>query len=236
MENTNLLNDRKEFYEVEMLPLMAECISRRKNMYGTINSIYKKNKLEYIQSGKESKYNDYFMLVTGDFEQRIYYKKCMAILENEKIGFINLELVIHELKKEFPYAYNAVSVKKINKMSIYLELFKKRYGNNCLVDQLTDNFLAFIIFLRYLDFDIDTTDVIYQSYIMSRIELINLSRKKPDIKINGSDYKIIERRYEEIQKKLNFKTSSYIKECYISDENGYFENYINAYTLSLYKI
>lgn len=229
MENKDDLN------YFDTVPHLAELVSRKERLYKIVDSIFKGNEIEYNKYGKESKFYDHPFGDRGSISQKKYYNRVIAIISDPNKGKENMCILINELKKEFPYAYDAVAVRKIKKLGDYNSAFYKKYGNsNVSINDGNDNMLMFCIFSIYLENKYDETNPYFRFFIKIIKDIMESCGEKSYVKIDKEDLKILNNRYKEMAKKLDFNISASMKLYNILvDEQKINKEWIIRYVIGL---
>lgn len=228
MENQNNL------HYFDTVPHLAELVSRKERLYKIVDLIFKGNEIEYNRYVKESKFYDHPFGNRGNINQKKYYNRVIAITIDPNKGKENMCILIDELKKEFPYAYDAVAVRKIKKLGEYrLALYKKSGYRNGSNNDTHDNMLMFFIFSIYLENKYDETDLFFQLFVKNCNDIIEMYGEKSYVKINKEDLKILNNRYKEMDKKLDFNISASMKLYNIYDKQKINKDWIIRYVIGL---
>lgn len=175
------------YIELDIVPYLAELVSKRENLYKVVDLIYGEDEMKNHKLAKESKYYNHPLGSGGSVKRQMYYNKMIGIL-NDNTNIIEF---IEPLKKEFPYVYNAVNVKKISKLNEYFEALCKKYGKeNLSEDDFYHNALMFITFSRYLNQPIDEADSAYEFFIWAFSERLRILNMDPNIRVKKGKFEI----------------------------------------------
>lgn len=206
------MKKQNNLYCLDIIPYFSELVSRKERLYKIVDLIYKGNEIEYDRYGKKSEFYNNPFGTRGGIKQTKYYNRVVAIISDPDKGKDNMRVLIEELKNEFSYLYDAMAVRKIKKLSEYVYEFNRKYdGRNMFINDLNDNMLMFIIFSIHLEIECDGADQYIQYFIKMSHERMNIINKKSCIKIDKEDLKILNKRYQEMDEKLDFTVSAFLK-------------------------
>ncbi|WP_315069324.1 hypothetical protein [uncultured Clostridium sp.] len=166
--------------ELSIIPFICEGFSTNPKIYKLIDDLYKKNKLLFYQSAKNSPWYAHQMAMEGSLEQEEYFKKSLGIILNmEKY---NDEIVgLIEKGWRYVYIYNQNHARIIFE-EFFKSFIKKNNGlDNINDDELNSNLNMLIALAAN---KIDTSTTLYRDYTASLIHRMNHYNNDNPSKIN----------------------------------------------------
>lgn len=154
---------------LDIVPFLCESFSTNSKIYKLIDELYKKDKVLFYQTARESKWYSHPIATEGSLEQEEYFKKFLGIFINhEKYN----DEIISIIKKGWNYAYTYIlNHETINLEDFLISYTKKMHGvENILQDDVNANVNILISIAAN---KINTSSKLYIEYFQILLERLN---------------------------------------------------------------